>query len=63
VNKREAKREACEIASKLIDSYLDRDWGPNEEFDEAEVEKIDVALRVLSLELLNRGPTKEGSDD
>jgi hypothetical protein len=62
MNKRRAKREACTIAHKLITSYLDRDYGPDELPDEAVMEKIDAALLELSEEMHRRGMNDADGD-
>lgn len=63
VNARRAKRMACTIAHKLIDSWLDRDYGDREEpLPEADEKRLEDAMRQLSQELWARGMTDQDGE-
>ena len=55
MDKRKAKREACWIASLLLQGYLDEGYDESSPRTEAEEEKIEAAIMELRNELARRG--------
>lgn len=62
MNQRQAKKEACLIASRMIERWLHMGDGVIPDYPDEDIERIEKALSELSDEMYERSLSKEKRD-